>query len=113
MSALTELEKPVTPAQPTHAVFQSHTDLKLAQLEANLREIEIHQSSSKQLQNGVDNFDLVNAKAEETQKMMSRIFNEKEFEKEQSNKQVEILHSAIRQQRGQTKKNLEGEFFFI
>merc|ERR1712228_777150 len=104
MSALDELEKPVTPKSANHAVYQSQTDLKLARLEANLREMESH--SNGPMTNGDATYNVINAKAQENQKMMSLIFNETEFEKEQSNKQINILHSALKQQREQSKKNL-------
>jgi len=110
MSALDELEKPATPVSSRHSVYQSQTDLKLARLEANLREIESH--SNGPMRNGDATYNVINAKAHENQKMMNLIFDETEFEKEQSNKQINILHSALKQQRDQNKNNLEGNFSF-
>lgn len=109
-SALNELEKPVTPVSVQHPVCQSQTDLKLARLEANLREMEINTKETPNSINGNGNYDVINAKAMENEKMMSLIFNENEFENEQWSKQVDILHSALKQQRDQTQKNMEGKF---
>lgn len=115
MSALNELEKPSNPESARIPVYQSQTDLKLARLEANLREMESHSNGHSNGEN-VRNikavpsdatYSVINAKANENQKMMSLIFNESEFEKEQSEKQINILHSALKQQRDQNNKNLE------
>ena len=117
-SALGELEKPKASPKKIK-VKESTTDLKLAELEASLREIE---NSKKVKFKETNNISVLHKKGkliivvkwylngylgEENVKMMNLIFDEKVLQSEQMENQINILHSAIKQQKQEHERHLK------
>ena len=98
LSALNELEKP---SEQKMATQNSLTDLKLAELEASLREIEQTKKVKFKQMDGLE------AKGVETTKMMNAIFDEKSIQNEQLESQVNILHGALKQQKEEHERYLK------
>jgi len=104
LSALNELEKPSeTKMKPKTQTQNSLTDLKLAELEASLREIE----QTKKVKFKEKQLDGLEAKGVETTKMMNAIFDEKSIQNEQLESQVNILHGALKQQKEEHERYLK------
>ena len=102
LSALNELEKPSEQMKPKTQTQNSLTDLKLAELEASLREIE----QTKKVKFKEKQLDGLEAKGVETTKMMNAIFDEKSIQNEQLESQVNILHGALKQQKEEHERYL-------
>ena len=101
LSALNELEKP---SEQKMATQNSLTDLKLAELEASLREIEQTKKVKFKEKQPLDGLE---AKGVETTKMMNAIFDEKSIQNEQLESQVNILHGALKQQKEEHERYLK------
>ena len=99
--ALTELEKP---AEVKPKTSDSLTDLKLAELEASLREIEQTKKVKFKEKSNIDGLAL---KSEENTKMMNLIFDEKSIQNEQLESQIKILHSALKQQKDEHHRHIK------
>ena len=105
MSALTTLETPSKAPQTHIEVGQSITDLKLANMDQELRMLE---QKSKGHDGGGDN-PAWKKKAEEAEKLGNLFINETQFEKEQMENQLQVLHSAIKQIKEQSAASLENQ----
>jgi len=117
LSALGELER--KPIQ-VNTVKQSTTDLKLAELEASLREIE---NSKKVKFKETNNIEVLHMKGithyhsyydsylsflgEENAKMMNLIFDEKTIQSDHLEQQVRLLHSALKQQKDEHNRQIK------
>lgn len=104
MSALTTLETPSKAPQTHIEVGQSITDLKLANMDQELRMLEKH----TKLPNSAGD-SAWKKKAEEAEKLGNLYMNETQFEKEQMENQLEVLHSAIRQIKEQSAASLQNQ----
>jgi hypothetical protein len=104
LSALGELERKPIQVNTINPVKQSRTDLKLAELEASLREIE---NSKKVKFKETNNIEVLHMKGEENAKMMNLIFDEKSIQSDHLEQQVRLLHSALKQQKDEHNRQIK------